>query len=75
MLRLGFVSSGGVVLRWFRDTFAQSEVAQAAAEGKDVYDILLDDIPMRQVLLCYFHTSQVLELRTLTWDQKGQLSG
>ncbi len=42
---LGFVSSGGVVLRWFRDTLAQAEVAQAAAEGRDVYDILLEDIP------------------------------
>ena len=30
---LGFVSSGGVVLRWYRDTFAQAEIAQAAAEG------------------------------------------
>lgn len=42
---LGFVSSGGVVLRWFRDTLAQAEVAQAAAEERDVYDILLEDIP------------------------------
>lgn len=42
---LGFVSSGGVVLRWFRDTLAQAEVVQAEAEGRDVYDILLDDIP------------------------------
>ncbi|MDE0089487.1 MAG: FGGY family carbohydrate kinase [Candidatus Poribacteria bacterium] len=42
---LGFVSSGGVVLRWFRDTLAQAEVAKAAAEERDVYDILLEDIP------------------------------
>ena len=42
---LGFVSSGGVVLRWFRDTFAQAEVAQAEESGRDVYDILLEDIP------------------------------
>ena len=42
---LGFVSSGGVVLRWFRDTLAQAEVAQAADERRDVYDILLEDIP------------------------------
>lgn len=42
---LGFVSSGGVVLRWFRDTFAQAEVAQANAANRDVYDILLDEIP------------------------------
>ena len=36
---LGFVSSGGVVLRWYRDTLAQAETAQATAEGRDVYDI------------------------------------
>ncbi|MDE0483317.1 MAG: FGGY family carbohydrate kinase [Candidatus Poribacteria bacterium] len=42
---LGFVSSGGVVLRWFRDTLAQAEVAQAESEDRDVYDILLEEIP------------------------------
>ncbi len=42
---LGFVSSGGVVLRWFRDTFAETEIAQATAENRDVYDILLEEIP------------------------------
>ena len=39
---LGFVASGGVVLRWYRDTFAQSEKAEAEATGKDVYDILME---------------------------------
>ena len=42
---LGFVSSGGVVLRWFRDTLAQAEVAQAEAEGRDVYDLLMEELP------------------------------
>ena len=42
---LGFVSSGGVVLRWFRDTLAETEIAQAEAENRDVYDILLENIP------------------------------
>ena len=42
---LGFVSSGGVVLRWFRDTLAQAEVAQADAEGRDVYDLLMATLP------------------------------
>ena len=42
---MGFVSSGGVVLRWFRDTLAQAELVEAEAAGRDVYDILLDDIP------------------------------
>ena len=42
---LGFVSSGGVVLRWFRDTLAQAELAQADAEGRDVYDLLMQELP------------------------------
>ena len=42
---LGFVSSGGVILRWFRDTFSETEIARATAENRDVYDILLEDIP------------------------------
>ena len=42
---LGFVSSGGVVLRWFRDTLAQIETAQAEKEGRDVYDILMEKLP------------------------------
>lgn len=42
---LGFVSSGGVVLRWFRDTLAQAEMVQAEVEGRDVYDVLMEAIP------------------------------
>ncbi len=42
---LGFVSSGGVILRWFRDTLAEAEVAHAAAEGADVYDLLMETLP------------------------------
>ena len=44
-LTLGFVSSSGVVLRWFRDTFAQVEVAEAEAAGRDVYDLLMAEMP------------------------------
>jgi xylulokinase len=32
--------SGGLLLRWFRDEFGQLECQQAAAEGKDAYDLL-----------------------------------
>lgn len=38
---LGFVASGGVVLRWYRDTFAQAEKTEAEATGRDIYDILM----------------------------------
>lgn len=37
--------SGGLLLRWFRDTFGQIEVACAEASGLDAYDLLLAGIP------------------------------
>ena len=37
--------SGGAVLKWFRDTFAQAETRQALADGRDVYDHLLAEMP------------------------------
>lgn len=36
----GFNPSGGVILRWFRDNFAQREKVEAEKERVDVYDIL-----------------------------------
>jgi xylulokinase len=36
---------GGLVLRWFRDTFGQEAVQEAARTGRSAYDVLLDDAP------------------------------
>ena len=33
--------SGGLLLRWFRDTLGRWQVEQAAASGQDAYDLLL----------------------------------
>jgi xylulokinase len=33
-------TSGGVVLRWFRDNFSEAEMSVAAATGQDAYDLL-----------------------------------
>jgi xylulokinase len=35
--------SGGLVLRWFRDTLGQEEMRKAQASGRDAYDLLLQD--------------------------------
>jgi xylulokinase len=35
--------SGGLVLRWFRDTLGQEEVREAQATGRDAYELLLRD--------------------------------
>lgn len=39
-LTLGFFPSSGIVLRWYRDTFADMEKEEAERRGVDVYDIL-----------------------------------
>jgi len=36
----GFNPSGGVVLRWFRDNFAEKDKMEAESRGMDVYDLL-----------------------------------
>jgi xylulokinase len=33
-------TSGGMVLRWYRDTFCQPEVEAARVQGRDAYDVL-----------------------------------
>lgn len=37
--------SGGLLLRWFRDTLGQWEMQEAAASGVDAYDLLLHGAP------------------------------
>lgn len=37
--------SGGLLLRWFRDTFCHSELEQARRAGRDAYDLILDGSP------------------------------
>jgi xylulokinase len=44
-LVLGWVATGGALLRWFRDNFAQAEQAEAAITGKSVYDLILAQAP------------------------------
>jgi xylulokinase len=34
--------SGGLLLRWFRDTLCQEEMRQAQASGRDPYDLILE---------------------------------
>jgi len=36
---------GGLLLRWYRDTFAHAEVTAAAAEGHDPYELILQGLP------------------------------
>ena len=38
----GYSTTGGALLRWYRDTFGEAELAQAHASGRDVYDLILE---------------------------------
>ncbi len=42
---LAFNYSSGSILRWFRDNFAETDRQRAAQEGRDVYDVILADLP------------------------------
>ena len=40
-LVLGWSSVGGALLKWYRDTFARAEVAEAERGGRSAYDVIL----------------------------------
>ncbi len=44
-LAMALNHSGGLTLRWFRDTIGALELEQARASGQDAYDLLLADAP------------------------------
>ena len=67
--------SGGLVLRWFRDTFCQAEVQQAAQTGADAYDLILAGAspdPTGLLLLPHFAGSGT---PTFDTQSKGALLG
>jgi xylulokinase len=39
---LGYSSTGGALLRWYRDTFGRYEQEEARRTGRDVYDLILE---------------------------------
>ena len=74
-LAMALNHSGGLVLRWFRDTFCQDEAARAQASGEDAYDLIFRDastIPSPVLLLPHFSGSGTPTFDTLS---KGALVG
>lgn len=52
--------SGGLILRWFRDTFCAQEIQQATSMGADPYDLIFGDLsdePSPLFLLPHFSGS------------------
>ncbi len=82
---IAFNFTGGSLLRWYRDTLGQAEREQSRAEGRDVYDVILGQMPEEPtdlLVLPYFTatatpyfdpepTSAVVGLRLST--TRGQL--
>ncbi|MES2733345.1 MAG: gluconokinase [Bacteroidota bacterium] len=69
----GPVNSGGVVFRWFRDNFAQVEVAEAVKTGVDPYDLLIEkaqSIPAGADNLLFL--PYLLGERAPFWDAKAK---
>jgi xylulokinase len=67
--------SGGLLLRWFGDTLGHWQAEQAAASGKDAYDLLLEGAPQGPtglLLLPHFAGSGT---PTLDTQSKGALLG
>jgi len=67
--------SGGLLLRWFRDQFCQSEVEQAGRSGDDAYDLLLKNAtngPTRILVLPHFSGSGT---PTFDTQSKGAILG
>ncbi len=67
--------SGGLVLRWFRDTLAPDVKAEAARKCEDAYDMLLEDVspdPTSLLVLPHFSGSGT---PTLDSASKGAIVG
>jgi xylulokinase len=67
--------SGGLVLRWFRDTLGQEEMQEARTSGRDAYELLLQDAspdPTSLLMLPDFAGSGT---PTFDTDSKGAILG
>ena len=42
---LAFNFTGGCLLRWYRDTFGETEKREAARKGVDPYEVIVSDLP------------------------------
>lgn len=67
--------SGGLLLRWFRDTFCLSELEQARRTGKDAYDLMLAGAPSGPTSLMVLPHLAGSGTPTLDTSSKGAILG
>jgi xylulokinase len=74
-LVLGYSSTGGALLRWYRDNFASAELQEAGRTGQDVYDLILGQAvegPSSVLILPHFFGSGTPWMDP---DSKGAILG
>ena len=72
---LGWSSVGGALLKWYRDTFARAEIAEAERSRRGAYDVILAEAvegPSPVLILPHFVGSGTPELDPLS---KGAILG
>jgi len=72
---LGWSSVGGALLKWYRDTFARAEIAEAERSGRSAYDVILAEAvegPSPVLILPHFVGSGTPALDPLS---KGAILG
>jgi xylulokinase len=67
--------SGGLLLRWYRDTLGRWQVEQAAASGQDAYDLLLARAPAGPTGLLVLPHFAGSGTPTLDTQSKGAIVG
>ncbi len=67
--------SGGLLLRWFRDTFGQEEIRQAQQGGQDAYDALLRHAPQTPTNLLVLPHFSGSGTPTFDTSSKGAILG
>jgi xylulokinase len=72
---LTFNFTGGSLLKWYRDTFARAEIAQADAQGKDVYDLILAEAPKEPTSLFILPHFTATGTPHFDTESKGVIAG
>jgi xylulokinase len=67
--------SGGLLLRWFRDTFCRPEIEQARQAGTDAYDLMLAGAPAGPTSLMVLPHLAGSGTPTLDTSSKGAILG
>ena len=66
---------GGVLVKWFRDTYAAAEHRQAKAEGRDIYPDLFAEVPDEPSRLMVFPAFSTLGPPDFVDDACGVIAG